>query len=52
MIGDSAIDIEAADRLGINSVLLNSNNKNDSFIKYKPTFIEKNLYDSIKKILD
>ena len=52
MIGDSARDIEAANKLRIKSVLINSGNKNDLSIKHKPTFVEKNLYDSIKKILD
>tara|TARA_B100000035_G_scaffold72540_1_gene59877 strand:- start:6701 stop:8005 length:1305 start_codon:yes stop_codon:yes gene_type:complete len=52
MIGDSFRDIQAANKLGIKSILLNTNNEKKIDIKYTPTFVEKNLYDAVKKIFD
>ena len=50
IIGDSFRDIEAGNKLGINSIYISNKSLEDFDLPIKSSFIEKDLYEAVKKI--
>ena len=51
IIGDSYRDIEAGNRLGIKTIYLSNEPLQKTIDEIKPSFIEKNLYEGVRRIL-
>ena len=51
IIGDSYRDIEAGNRLGIKTIYLSKEPLQKTIDEIKPSFIEKNLYEGVRRIL-
>ena len=50
IIGDSFRDIEAGNKLGINTIYISNKSLEDFDLPIKSSFIEKDLYEAVKKI--
>ena len=51
IIGDSYRDIEAGNRLGIKTIYLSKEPLPKTIDEIKPSFIEKNLYEGVRRVL-